>query len=108
MSDRHFYIELGSDPNKMNSPKDHKIVHKDVLAMNISWLSEDLELYENHSDPVASSIFTTARLITLIMAIIVQRAFYKLMKRLPGRAINEMIYPNMVIHVQLIFICFMK
>ena len=92
----------------MNSPKDHKIVHKDVLAMNISWLPEDLELYENHSDPVASWIFTTARVITLIMAILVQRAFYKLMKRLPGRAINEMIYPNMVIYVHLIFICFMK
>ena len=96
-----------SDPNKMNSPKDYKIVHKDLLAMNISWLSEDLELYENHSDPVASSIFTTARLITLIMAIIVQRAFYKLMKRLPGRAINELLYPNMVRYVHLIFISVM-
>ena len=80
----------------MNSPKDYKIVHKDVLAMNISWLPEDLELYENHSDPFASCIFTTARVITLIMAMIVQRAFYKLMKRLPGRAVNELIYPNMV------------
>ena len=91
----------------MNSPKDYKIVHKDLLAMNISWLSEDLELYENHSDPVASSIFTTARLITLIMAIIVQRAFYKLMKRLPGRAINELIYPNMVRYAHIISISFM-
>ena len=108
MSDRHFYIELGSDPNKMNSPKDHKIVHKDVLAMNISWLPEDLELYENHSDPVASWIFTTARVITLIMAILVQRAFYKLMKRLPGRAVNALIYPNMVRYDHLISITFME
>jgi hypothetical protein len=30
------------------------------------------------------------------MAIIVHRAFYKLMKRLPGRDINLIIYPYMV------------
>ena len=95
-----------SDPNKMNSPKGYKIVHKDILAMNISWSPEDLELYENHSNLFASCIFTTARVITLIMAIIVQRAFYKLMKRLPGRAINELLYPNMVRYVHLISISF--
>ena len=92
----------------MNSPKDYKNVHKDLLAMNISWLPEDLELYENHSDPVASWIFTTARVITLIMAILVQRAFYKLMKRLPGRAVNALIYPNMVRYDHLISITFME
>ena len=80
----------------MNTAKDDKIIHRDDLAMNVSWLSEDLEVFENHSDPFESCIFTTARVITLIMAIIVHRAFYKLMKRLPGRAINELIYPNMV------------
>ena len=85
-----------SDPTKMNSPKDYKMVHKDVLAMNISWLPEDLELFENHSDHFVSWILTTARVITLLMAIIVHLAFYKLMKRLPGRAVNVMIYPNMV------------
>ena len=97
-----------SDPNKMNSSKNYNMVHKDVLAMNISWLPEDLELFENHSDPFVSWILTTARVITLLMAIIVHLAFYKLMKRLPGRAVNEMIYPNMVRYVHSIFICFMK
>ena len=92
----------------MNTLKDNNIVHKDFLDMNLSWLPEDLELYENHSDPVASCIFTTARLITLIMAMIVQRAFYKLMKRLPGRAVNELIYPNMVRYVHSIFIWFIR
>ena len=64
--------------------------------MNVSWLPGDLEIYENDSDPLESGIFTMARIITLIMAIIVHRAFYKLMKRLPGRAVNTIIYPNMV------------
>ena len=72
------------------------MVYENALAMNISWLPEDLELFENHSDPFAASIFTMARVITLLFAIIVHRAFYKLMKRLPGRAVNEMIYPNTV------------
>ena len=67
--------------------------------MNVSWLPGDLEIYENDSDPLESGIFTMARIITLIMAIIVHRAFYKLMKRLPGRAVNEIIYPNMVRYV---------
>ena len=68
--------------------------------MDVSWLPGDLEIYENYSDPLESWLFTMARIITLIMAIIVHRAFYKLMKRLPGRAVNEMIYPNMVRYVQ--------
>ena len=76
--------------------KDYNMVHKDFLGMNVSWLSEDLELIEYHPDIFTSSISTAARVITLAIAIIVHRAFYKLMKRLPGRAVNEMIYPNMV------------
>ena len=68
--------------------------------MDVSWLPGDLEIYENDSDPLELWLFTIARIITLIMAIIVHRAFYKLMKRLPGRAVNEMIYPNMVRYVQ--------
>ena len=79
-----------------NWPLDYNLVHKDFLDMNVSWLSEDLELIEYHSDIFTSSIFTVARVITLAMAIIVHRAFYKLMKRLPGRAVNTIIYPNMV------------
>ena len=68
----------------------------DLLAMNISMLYEDLELFENSFDPTFSVVFTSFRFITLILGIIVHRAFYKLMKRLPERAINKIIYPYMV------------
>ena len=68
-----------------------------ILSMNVSWLPEDLILYDNQSGLVESVIFTLIRFITLVMAIIVHRAFYKLMKRLPGRAINQIMYPYMVI-----------
>ena len=68
----------------------------DLLAMNTSMLYEDLELLENSFDPTFSVVFTSFRFITLILGIIVHRAFYKLMKRLPGRAINKIIYPYMV------------
>ena len=70
----------------------------DLLSMNISWSYEDLELLENNYDFTISLIFTVVRSITLILGIIVHRAFYKLMKRLPGRAINQIIYPYMVIY----------
>ena len=63
---------------------------------DVSWLSEDLKLFENEFDLFTSIFGTLARFITFIMAVIVHRAFYKLMKRLPGRAVNEVIYPYMV------------
>ena len=71
----------------------------DLISMNISWSYEDLELLENNYDFTISLIFTVVRSITLILGIIVHRAFYKLMKRIPGRAINQIIYPYMVIYL---------
>ena len=67
----------------------------DLLAMNVSWLDEDLELWYSF-DLAISLLFTVLRVITLILAIIVHRTFYKLMQRLPGRAVNQIIYPYMV------------
>ena len=67
----------------------------DLLAMNVSWLNEDLEMWYSF-DLMISLLFTMLRVITFILAIIVHRAFYKLMKRLPGRAVNQIIFPHMV------------
>ena len=76
--------------------KNRTSLQTDILAMNVSWLNEDLELFENSFDLITSLVFSLARFITLILGIIVHRAFYKLMKRLPGRAVNTLIYPYMV------------
>ena len=73
-----------------------KNIKSDLLAVNVSWFIEELEPYNNQYGFLESIGFTVARLVTLIMAIIVHRAFYKLMKRLPGRAVNQIIYPSMV------------
>ena len=73
-----------------------KKIQSDLLSMNVSWFLEDLELYDNQYGFSESVSFTVARLVTLIMAFIVHRAFYKLMKRHPDRAVNQIIYPNMV------------
>ena len=86
-------------------------IQSDLLAVNVSWFLEDLELYENPFGFLESISLTVARLVTFIMAIIVHRAFYKLMKRLPGRAVNQIIYPYMVrylsrnINVQYTMVC---
>ena len=74
-------------------------IQSDLLAVNVSWFLEDLELYENPFGFLESINLTVARLVTFIMAIIVHRAFYKLMKRLPGRAVNQITYPYMVRHL---------
>ena len=71
-------------------------IQSDLQAMNVSWFSEDLELYDNQYGFLESIGFTVARLVTLIFGIIVHRATYKLMKRLPNRAVNQLIYPSMV------------
>ena len=70
----------------------------DLSAMNISQSYGDLYPLENKFDVMTSLVFTVFRLFTLIFGIIVHRAFYKLMKRLPGRSINQIIYPYMVIY----------
>ena len=73
------------------------LVQDDLLGRNVSWLPEDLELYENGQSGLLISLgFTVLRCFTFVMAVIVHRAFYKLMKRLPGRAVNQIIYPYMV------------
>ena len=72
------------------------LIHADLLAMDVSWIPKDLELFENEFDFFVSMVCTIARCITFAMAIIVHRAFYRLVKRLPGRAINKVIYPYMV------------
>ena len=76
--------------------KNSTSLHTDLLAMNISWLHEDLEIFENSFDLTVSLVFTLARFVTFILAVIVHKAFYKLMKRLPGRAVNQIIFPYMV------------
>ena len=72
------------------------MIHSDLLAMDVSWIPKDLELFENEFDFVVSMVCTIARLVTFVLAIIVHRAFYRLVKRLPGRAVNQVIYPYMV------------
>ena len=67
-------------------------LNTDILSMNVSWLLEDLELFENQFNFLESMVCTIAIFITII----VHRAFYKLMKRLPGRDINQVIFPYMV------------
>ena len=68
----------------------------DLLAMNVSWYPHELELYTNRSSVTMSTIFTTILIITFLMGVIVQKAIFKLLNRLPQRAINQIIYPYMV------------
>ena len=76
---------------------DMSLIQADLLGMNVSWLPEDMELYENGQPGLLTSLgFTVLRCVTFFMAVIVHRAFYKLMKRLPGRAVNHIIHPYMV------------
>ena len=72
------------------------LIHADLLSMDVSWIPKDLELFENEFAFVVSMVCTIARFVTFAMATIVHRAFYRLVKRLPGRAIIEIIYPYMV------------
>ena len=85
------------DQSKIHCIMTHNTsLHTDILAMNVSWLLEDLELFENQFNILESMVFTIAICITFFMAIFVHRAFYRLMKRLPGRDINQIICPYMV------------
>ena len=71
-------------------------LHGDLLFMNVSWASGNLQLYENQSGFAVSVIFSIINGIILLMTFIVHKAVYKLLARLPNRAINQIIYPSMV------------
>ena len=68
----------------------------DLLFMNVSWASGDLQLYENQSGFAVAIIYTAINSLILLMAFIVHKAVYKLLARLPDRAINHIIKPSMV------------
>ena len=68
----------------------------DFLAMNVSWYSNELELYTNQASIAISTILTIFIIITFLIGVIVQKAIFKLLKRLSERAINQIIYPYMV------------
>ena len=88
-------ISFKQEKEGKSFPNNMKKIQSYLLPVNVSWFLEDLEL-DNQYGFHESFGFTVARLITLIMAIIVHRGFYNLMKRLPGRPVNQMIYPYMV------------
>ena len=71
-------------------------LHDDLLFMNVSWASGNLQLYENQSGFAVSVIFTIINGVILLMTFIVHKAVYKLLARLPDRAINHIIKPSMV------------
>ena len=71
-------------------------LHGDLLLMNVSWDSRDLQLYDNQSGFGVSVVFSVINCVILLMALIVHKAVYKLLARLPNRAINHIIYPSMV------------
>ena len=71
-------------------------LHDDLLLMDVSWASGDLQLYDNQSGFGVSVVFSVINCVILLMAFIVHKAVYKLLARLPHRAINQIIYPSMV------------
>ena len=63
---------------------------------DLSWKIEDLKLYDQQSNPILATIFTMIAGVTLVLGAIVHRAIFKLLKRIPQRPINAIIYPNLV------------
>ena len=68
----------------------------DLMSMNVTWFPKDLEMYKKQVGVLQATILTIVMIIVLGMAVIAQRTFYQMMKRLPGRAINQILYPHMV------------
>ena len=66
------------------------------MSMNVTWFNKDLEVFTNKVGIVDATILTMVEIIVLGMAVIAQRTFYQMMKRLPDRVINQVLYPHMV------------
>ena len=68
----------------------------DLIGMDVTWSLEDLELYDHRIGVGEATIFTISKTIVLAMGMIAQKTFYKMMERLPGRVINQILYLHMV------------
>ena len=68
----------------------------DLMSMNVTWSNKDLEVFTNKVGIVDATILTMVEITVLGMAVIAQKTFYQMMKRLPDRAINQVLYPHMV------------
>ena len=68
----------------------------DLMGMDVTWSLEDLELYDHSIGVGEATIFTISKTIVLAMGMIAQKTFYKMMERLPGRIINQILYLHMV------------
>ena len=68
----------------------------DIMSMNVTWFNRDLEVFTNKVIIVEATILTMVEITVLGMAVIAQRTFYQMMKRLPDRVINQVLYPHMV------------
>ena len=66
------------------------------MGMDVTWSIEDLKLYDHHIGIWEATIFTISKTIVLTMGMIAQKTFYKMMERLPGRVINQILYLHMV------------
>ena len=56
----------------------------------------NLQLVENQASVYLGIYFSISNSLILIAGLFVQKAVYKLLKRLPSRAINKIIFPSMV------------
>ena len=68
----------------------------DFLTMNVSWYPNELKLFTNQTSIALSTTLTIILIIIFLLGVIVQKAIFKMLKRLPERAINQIIYPYMV------------
>ena len=68
----------------------------DLLSVNMTSFPKDLEVYKSQVGVAEATILTIVMIVVLGMAVIAQGTFYQMMKRLPGREINHILYPHMV------------
>jgi hypothetical protein len=89
---KHTFVE---EISIMHGNKTFKVNQTDY-SLDLSWDFEDLKLYDHQSNPILATIFTMIAGVTLVLGAIVHRAIFKLLKRIPQRPINAIIYPNLV------------
>ena len=64
--------------------------------LDLFWDSDDLKMFDNQTNTLFASIITITATIILVLGGIVHRAIFKLLRRIPQRPINILIYPTLV------------
>ena len=96
VSQGHFKVILGHFGITVMTENLTMTLNQTLPFLDLFWDSDDLKMFDNQTNTLFASVITITATIILVLGGIVHRAIFKLLRRIPQRPINILIYPTLV------------